>query len=129
MHAFLSPQTVDKALPAYRLIARPLEEIKASMVEVRAGIERWAAGRAQVEVMPGRSQVGSGSVPGDTLPTWLVALTPTDVTVDSLARALRALNPPVIGRIHGGKVLLDMRCLLDAGPLLRALAANDGTSR
>lgn len=129
LRAFLSPQTVAKALPAYRLIARPLQEIEALTAEVRSGFELWAAGRARVEVVPGHSQVGSGSLPGDTLPTCLVALTPTCVSVDALARALRALTPPVIGRIHGGKVLLDMRCLMEVEPLLRALASKDATSR
>lgn len=129
LRAFLSPQTVDKALPTYRLIARPLREIETLTAEVRPALEHWAAGRARVEVIPGRSQVGSGSLPGDTLPTWLVALTPSGVSVNALARALRALKPPVIGRIQGGKVLLDMRCLLEAEPLLRALATKQGTSR
>jgi L-seryl-tRNA(Ser) seleniumtransferase len=129
LRAFLSPQSVDKALPIYRLIARPLEEIETLAAEVRAAFEHWAEGCAQVEVMPGRSQVGSGSLPGDTLPTCLVALTPRGVSVDALARALRALKPPVIGRIHGGKVLLDMRCLPLAEPLLLALATKQGTSR
>ena len=129
LREFLSPQTLAQNLPAYRLIARPLQEIEALTAEVRAGIELWAAGRAKVEVLAGRSQVGSGSLPGNTLPTCLIALTPSGVSVETLARTLRALNPPVIGRIHGGKVLLDMRCLLESGPLLRALAANAGTSR
>lgn len=129
LHAFLSPQTVDKVLPAYRLISRSLQEIEALTAEVQPAIERWAAGRAQVEVLPGHSQVGSGSLPGDTLTTCLIALTPCGVRVDAVARALRALSPPVIGRIHGGKVLLDMRCLLEAGPLLTALAAAAGTKR
>lgn len=123
LRAFLSPQTVDKTLPAYRLIARPLAEIEAMTAEVRPAIECWAAGRAQVEVMRGLSQVGSGSLPGDTLPTCLVALTSSGAGVETLARALRALSPPVIGRMHGGKVLLDMRCLLDPESLLRALRA------
>mgnify|MGYP001609906312 CR=1 FL=1 len=122
LRAFLSPQTVDKELPTYRLIARSLREIEALTTEVRPALEHWAAGRARVEVMPGRSQVGSGSLPGDTLPTCLVALTPTGESVTALARALRALTPPVIGRIQGGKVLLDLRCLPAAAPLLRALA-------
>jgi L-seryl-tRNA(Ser) seleniumtransferase len=129
LRAYLSPQTLERALPAYRLIARPLHEIETLAAEVRPGFERWAAGRAQVEVTTGHSQVGSGSLPGDRLPTCLIALTPSAISADALARELRALDPPVIGRIHGGKVLLDMRCLLEPETLLRALAANDGAGR
>jgi L-seryl-tRNA(Ser) seleniumtransferase len=129
LRAFLSPQTAAGELPAYRLIARSPQEIEALTAQVRPAVERWAAGRARVEVMSGRSQVGSGSLPGDTLPTFLIALTPTGTDGEALARALRALDPPVIGRIHAGKVLLDMRCLLEPEALLRALAANDGAGR
>ncbi|TSA15146.1 MAG: L-seryl-tRNA(Sec) selenium transferase, partial [Betaproteobacteria bacterium] len=113
----------------YRLIARSLAEIDALAAEVRPAVERWAAGRANVELMPGHSQVGSGSLPGDTLPTCLIALTPSGLGINALARILRALTPPVIGRIQGGKVLLDLRCLHTAEPLLRAMAANHGSER
>jgi L-seryl-tRNA(Ser) seleniumtransferase len=127
LRAFLQPRTLDRDLPAYRLMARPLEEIEALAAQARPGFERWAGGGATVEVLAGRSQVGSGSLPGDTLPTRLIALSPAGRrSVESLAGALRALRPPVIGRIHGRKVLLDMRCLLDAGALLHALAASPG---
>jgi len=121
LRAYLTPQTVDKTLPAYRLISRPLAEIEAMTAKVLAAIECWAERRAKVAVMPGKSQVGSGSLPGATLPTCMIALTPSGTSVESLAHELRALNPPVIGRMQGGKVLLDMRCLLDTGLLLRAL--------
>ena len=129
LRAFLSPQTIDRTLPAYRLIARPVQEIEATTAKVRVAVERWAAGRAKVEVIRGHSQVGSGSLPGDTLPTVLIALTPQRTGVDALARELRALDPPVIGRMHGGKVLLDMRCLLDAEALFRALQEKGAPSK
>lgn len=129
LRAFLSPQTIEKTLPAYYLIARPLEEIKAMVANVHVAVESWAAGRAQVDVIPGHSQVGSGSLPGDTLPTFLIALTPINTSVAALARALRELSPSVIGRIHGGKVLLDIRCLLDFEPLSRALRGEGTVSQ
>lgn len=129
LRAYLMPQTVDETLPTYRLIARPLSEIESMTAEIRAAIEGWAASRAQVDVMRGQSQVGSGSLPGDTLPTCLVTLTPTGVSIESLALELRALNPPVIGRLHGGKVLLDIRCLIDPAPLIRALLVKGSASK
>jgi L-seryl-tRNA(Ser) seleniumtransferase len=120
LRSFLAPKTLDQTLPTYQMIARPLEEIEALAARVRGVVERWAAGRAQIEVVPGHSQVGSGSLPGDTLPTRLVTLAPSRGSPEALARELRALRPPIIGRIQGGRVLLDMRCLLDVQPLLCA---------
>ena len=124
--AFLCPETIDKILPVYRLIARSLPEIESLAAEVLPGVERWTGSRAKVESIPGDSQVGSGSLPGATLPTVLIALTPMKGGVKALGSALRQLSPPVIGRQHGGKVLLDMRCLEDAGALLKALETEKG---
>ena len=123
LRAYLSPATIEQSLPAYRLIGRPLAEIERLMQDVLPPIERWAAGRAGVAVEPGRSQVGSGSLPDQTLETRLIALTPLRGSPETLAQALRELRPPVIGRVHGGKVLLDLRGLPDAQPLIEALAA------
>ena len=126
--AFLSPETIDKTLPVYRLIARSLPEIESLAAKVLPGVERWVGSHAKVEPVPGESQVGSGSLPGATLPTVLIALTPIKGGVKALAGAFRQLSPPVIGRQHGGKVLLDMRCLEDAGILLNALDLEKGAS-
>ena len=139
--AFLSPETVEATLPAYAMIARPLAEIEDLAARLRPAFEGWAAGQAEVAVVAGETQAGSGSLPGATLPTRLLALEPRrggsrrggsrrngsrQGGVKALARRLRQLSPPVIGRISGGRVLLDLRCLLDAGPLLAALEGGGG---
>jgi L-seryl-tRNA(Ser) seleniumtransferase len=43
--------------------------------------------------------------------------------VERLARALRALPVPVIGRIEAGRVLLDLRCLEDEAAFVGQLGA------
>jgi L-seryl-tRNA(Ser) seleniumtransferase len=121
LRAYLSPATIEQALPAYALIGRSLDEIQKLADSVRPHVERWAAGRATVTIEPGHSQVGSGSLPDQTLETWLIALTPLRGSPEALAKALRELRPPVIGRVHGGKVLLDLRGLFEVQPLIGAL--------
>jgi L-seryl-tRNA(Ser) seleniumtransferase len=121
LRAYLSPATIEQALPAYALIGRSLDEIQKLADSVRPHVERWAAGRATVTIEPGHSQVGSGSLPDQTLETWLIALTPLRGSPETLAKALRELRPPVIGRVHGGKVLLDIRGLFEVQPLIGAL--------
>ena len=121
LRAYLSPATIEQSLPAYALIGRSLDEIQKLVDTVRPHVERWAASRATVTVEPGRSQVGSGSLPDQTLETWLIVLTPLRGSPEALAKALRELRPPVIGRVHGGKVLLDLRGLFEVQPLIGAL--------
>ncbi len=122
LRAYLSPATIERMLPAYRMIGRRVGEIEGLARAMLPHVERWATERARVEIIAGESQVGSGSLPEAALPTRLIALTPLRGDAEDLARQLRRLAPPVIGRAHGGKVLLDLRALLDPDALIAALA-------
>ena len=65
-------------------------------------------------------EAGGGSMPGISLPGWAAALTPAE----ELENFFRGWEVPVIGRIHRGKLLLDVRTLLpgDADVIAAALA-------
>jgi L-seryl-tRNA(Ser) seleniumtransferase len=95
-------------LPVWRAIARPLEELEATA-------RRWLAQVAplapRAEVRPGRSAVGGGTLPGETLPTWLLAIPGADA--EGLLAALRRVPVPVVARIAEGAVLLDPRTVQD----------------
>jgi L-seryl-tRNA(Ser) seleniumtransferase len=70
----------------------------------------WAVAVGQGEVLPGESTVGGGSLPGETLPTYLLAL-PVRKPDSFLAR-LRQQDPPVIARLQDDRVVLDPRSVL-----------------
>ena len=72
------------------------------------------------ETIESPGEAGGGSMPGVSLPGWAVALTPAE----ELERFLRGWETPVIGRIHRGKLLLDVRALLpgDEAVIAAALA-------
>jgi L-seryl-tRNA(Ser) seleniumtransferase len=81
-----------------------------------------------VAVVPLSSQIGSGSLPVDRLPSAGLAISPvsakgTGRALAALAQALRALPVPVVGRVERDRLLLDLRCLDDAAPLLSQLPA------
>jgi len=106
-------------VPVWQMIARPLDDIAAEA-------ERWAARLAALgvpaEVVAGESLVGGGSLPGETLPTRLVAL--SSGGAEALAARLRAAAVPVVGRIQDGRLLLDPRTVLpgQAEQLLETVA-------
>ncbi|MFC1935540.1 L-seryl-tRNA(Sec) selenium transferase [Chloroflexota bacterium] len=96
------------AIPAWRMIATPASELKR-----RA--RRWQRALGpRASIVPGESTIGGGSLPGETLPTWLVALEPDSSSggAEGLASRLRNANPPVVARIEGERVLLDPRTVL-----------------
>ena len=98
--------------------------ISAGADELRRRAEGWAAAvkGGRVELADGFSTVGGGSLPGERLPTTLLALTVT--SPDRAAANLREREVPVITRIEEGRLLLDPRTVLerDEVALLGALA-------
>jgi len=96
-------------IPVWRMIAMPLEEI-------RHRAEIWArAIGSMVSVVSGETMVGGGSLPGESLPTWLVSIGNDGSgksSAQKLGRKLRLRDIPVIGRINEDVLLLDPRTVL-----------------
>lgn len=107
-------------IPVWRMIATPVEEL-----DRRARRWRRALARAGIraEVVDGRSTVGGGSLPGETLPTRLLALPLPDP--QRVAEALRRHDPPVVARVEEDRLVLDPRTVLpeEERALLQALIA------
>lgn len=84
--------------------------ISANPGAIKRRAQRWRRSLGTGAVIAGESTVGGGSLPGETLPTWLLAL---DVPKpDAFAARLRRADPPVIARIAADRVLLDPRTVL-----------------
>ncbi len=118
---YRDPDRLAQRLPALRLLTRGEAELTALAQRLAPAVAQALGTRAQVQVMPCRSQIGSGSLPVDRLPSACLALGAPAGTKraggwpDRLAAALRGLPVPVIGRIEDGLVKLDVRCL-DGAP-------------
>jgi len=126
LRLYADPERLAERLPALRLLTRPHGEIAASGQRQVVAVEEALDGIAEVGLVDTRSQIGSGALPVSLLPSAALALRPTSrsgATVEALARALRALPVPVIGRIEAGRVLLDLRCLEDEAAFLAQLPA------
>jgi L-seryl-tRNA(Ser) seleniumtransferase len=117
LRLYRDPDRLAERLPALRLLTRGEAELRALAERIAPAIARVLGERATVQVLPCKSQIGSGSLPVDRLPSACVALGPpagarrAGSLPDRLAAALRALPVPVIGRIEDGQLRLDLRCL------------------
>ena len=85
--------------------------ISASESELSGRAEKWCAEIGEGVVERGRSAIGGGSLPGQTLPTSLLALD-VGTGADSFVASLRDSPVAVVARIENGKVLLDPRTVL-----------------
>ncbi|MGH3074192.1 MAG: L-seryl-tRNA(Sec) selenium transferase [Gaiellales bacterium] len=113
-------------IPIWRQIGAPVADL-----EARACAIAEAMSDGKVRAAPIESTIGGGSLPGQTLPSWAVAVDADRAT--ELATALRGGTPVVIGRIVEGAVMLDLRTVdPDDDQILQttlrgALAASPGT--
>ena len=99
---------VEREIPIWAMIA-----MKAGDLEGRAGRWRESLG-GPTSVVSGESTIGGGSLPGETLPTTLIAVDASTLEggATGLASRLRHGDPPVVGRIEEERVLLDLRTVL-----------------
>jgi len=90
--------------------------LRASTESLRSRAQAWLRRLAELgvvaEVTAAESTVGGGSLPGERLPTSVLAITPLRGGATELLRRLREHEPPVIGRIADERVLLDPRTVL-----------------
>jgi len=68
----------------------------------------------QGEVVAAESTMGGGSLPGETIASWALALQSPKLSSAELHEWLRRRNPPIMGRIVQDRVLLDPRTVLDS---------------
>jgi L-seryl-tRNA(Ser) seleniumtransferase len=109
---FLDEAVALREVPTLRMLCRPLADIGEQAERIARTIAERASGVSPT-VIDGCSQMGSGSLPTQELPTRLVAIPDGPISPDELALRLRRHAPPVFVRIHKGQVLLDPRTLLD----------------
>ena len=90
-----------------------------TLEQVRGRAEAWRDALGQGEVVTSESTVGGGSLPEESIPTYVLAL---DIkSPDKFLKRLREANPPIIARTENDKVLLDPRTVLDDELLLQVL--------
>jgi L-seryl-tRNA(Ser) seleniumtransferase len=91
-----------------RLLTRPEADIRTTADRVAAALRAlWPDRPIAVEAC--RSQIGSGALPIDLLPS--AAVTVGGKSLEKLASWFRSLPCPVIGRIAQDRFWLDCRCL------------------
>ncbi len=118
LRLYRDPDRLADRLPTLRQLTRPRAAIRAMAETLVAPLAAFSGGTVTVEDC--ESQIGSGALPMETLPS--AALVVRGVPPEALAARLRALRLPVIGRIRDDALRLDLRCLEAPGTLLDALA-------
>ncbi|WP_395664486.1 L-seryl-tRNA(Sec) selenium transferase [Methylocella sp.] len=112
---YRDPERLEARLPTLRFIARAQAEVAALAQGLAPRVRAALGGSFSVEPVACRSQIGSGALPLDAIPSagLAVAAAGGGGAIERLAAALRRLERPVVGRIEAGRLILDLRCLED----------------
>ncbi len=108
---FLDESTALKEVPTLQMLRRDTSEIARQARRIASQVKRSTRG-CIVNTGGGFSQMGSGSLPAQNLPTTLVTLSPEKMSAELLAKRLRQHDTPVFTRIQNDQVLIDPRTLL-----------------
>ncbi|CAI2104573.1 L-seryl-tRNA(Sec) selenium transferase [Serratia marcescens] len=127
LRLYLQPEKLAEQLPTLRLLTRPQQEMQQAAERLLATLAPRFTADFELRAEQCWSQIGSGSLPVDRLPSYALTFTPRDgrgAKLEALAERWRRLPQPVIGRLGDGRLWLDLRCLEQEGALIDALSAS-----
>jgi L-seryl-tRNA(Ser) seleniumtransferase len=129
LRIYRSGNRLDERLPTLALLSRPAEDIRAAAERLQPALQAFVGDSFAVRVETCASQIGSGALPVDRLPSFALHVASRarrgGRALEQLAQRLRRLPVPVLGRIADDALWLDCRTLLaaDEATLAAQLAA------
>lgn len=128
LRLYRDPDRLAETVPTYKAFARPMKDMQATADRVLPVLQDKLGRQFLVQTAYCASQVGSGALPIETLPSLAIAVTPALLrgsgrVLKAAVEALRALPVPVVGRIEDGVLLLDLRCLDDVDDFVANLGS------
>jgi L-seryl-tRNA(Ser) seleniumtransferase len=128
LRLYLQPDRLLQQLPTLRWLTRSAQDTMTIAEQLLPVLSRVLAERYVVTTATMMSQIGSGSLPVDQLPSAGLKIAPqvpgkkgVGTALEALATALRQLPVPIIGRIDDDCLWLDCRCLDDLQEVERSL--------
>jgi len=125
---YRDPDRLPERLPTLRMFTLKEPQLREMAGRLQPAVEGAVGANYAVTVAACSSQIGSGALPLETLPSAGIAIRARDKkhegsAAERLSRALRRLDVPVVGRIRDNAMILDLRCLDDEALFLVQLAA------
>ena len=120
LRVYDSEHDIAGRLPVLAMLSKPRETIRSACERVGPRLVRHAGDAFEMKIVDCASQIGSGALPEERLPSAAVVLTPkagkrkTGSLLTKTLAAFRALPTPIIGRISDDAIMFDCRCLSPA---------------
>ena len=111
---------VAESIPTLRVLTRPLADMEAVGRQVMAALPAALGPTFRVSLEDSTSQIGSGALPTEELPTKAIVIAHDQIGAGRIAERFRRAKPPIIGRVKDDRFLLDLRSVFDPDDLIPA---------
>ncbi len=112
LRLYLNEKELTEKLPMLQRYTRSIAELRETAEKLATGLRQIFGDAIQVTVEESTAQIGSGSLPVDTLPSLAICLHSPQIPADTLAAHFRAQSIPVIGRVQEGRLRIDVRTVI-----------------
>jgi L-seryl-tRNA(Ser) seleniumtransferase len=112
LHLFRDPELLRREHPTYRMLTTPPDVLESRALALGRAI-REQAPKVKADICGSQAYLGSGSLPEEAIPSFVVSVSLPGRKAADLARALRLDRACVFGRIEHEQVLLDVRTITD----------------
>jgi L-seryl-tRNA(Ser) seleniumtransferase len=119
---------ITQAIPTLKAFVRPVDEIHAMGEQILPKLQSRLGAGFRVSLNDSTSQIGSGALPTEELPTVVLAIEHASLSATRIAEQFRAAAPPIIGRISDGRFILDLRAVFDPRDLIPNFADEERKS-
>jgi len=105
-------------IPTLKAFIRPLTELNEFGNRLLPVLQKALGEDFRLSLEDSTSQIGSGALPTEEIPTKVIAIQREDMSAEWIADRFRQARPPIIGRIKEGRFLLDLRTVFDPDDLI-----------
>ncbi|MCP4189845.1 MAG: L-seryl-tRNA(Sec) selenium transferase [Planctomycetaceae bacterium] len=116
LRLYRDPEVAQASIPLLQLLNASEQNLQNRAERLAPQLQELPA-VDQAEAIQDVAYLGGGSVPTQQLPTWCIAITPSERSVNQFAAELRTSNPSIFGRIQQNRLLLDLRAVFPAQDL------------
>ncbi|MGR3295173.1 MAG: L-seryl-tRNA(Sec) selenium transferase, partial [Candidatus Bathyanammoxibius sp.] len=116
-------EAVAQRLPILKMLTRTLEDIERESKQFIKELSSRSGGKIAATLEDGSSAVGGGSLPGEAIPTKLIAISARKPGAQELSDRLRQNVPPIFARIVDDRLLLDLRTVTNGSETAETLNA------
>jgi L-seryl-tRNA(Ser) seleniumtransferase len=113
LQVYLNQDTITDLLPMLQRYTRSIDELHSIAKQISNRLNVIFENLVSIETSETQSEIGSGSLPVETLPSIAVVLTPLTISVEKLSEHFRRGSTPIIGRIENDQLWFDVRTLFD----------------